>query len=354
MSKQDFGRMFAKKYWIAWSVLAGGAAALATASWMTMPVALSQSSALARWTFNTNTTNFGASDGVLDTAGLPAPTFNGDPAGSPGLCSDYPVVPPHSGSNSNCMYLDGSSYVSGNAGENLFPNSETGNPEDPPSGTNDGNEYVHHYDGSRTLLAWVRIASASWVGYDRALISIGRDHSYAPGEYCDSVDPGNPSDPLRENADPDCTGFGLWVNSSGQFVVGNSRGSNVQSNIGPTLTCSDPDFTLDSDHTDTWFFVAATFNINDASDDEPASGTYSTKIYVNGQLCNSGNIYRPYTEASANSRWAIGGFIDTSGSVYSNNTHPYFHGFVDDVRVFDRAMSVGELAALYASNNNGG
>lgn len=50
----------------------------------------------------------------------------------------------------------------------------------------------------------------------------------------------------------------------------------------------------------------------------------------------------------------IGSFIGLDGEPYSTTYQPRFHGFLDDVRVFDRALPLTEISALYASSNNGG
>lgn len=258
-----------------------------------MPVAFSQAAALGRWTFNSDVTDFGTAEGVEDSAGPPSPTFDGDPAGSPSFCSDYSpaVSPPHSGTYSDCMYLSGSNYVAGDKGENLF----SGDSGD-----------TTHYTGSRTILAWVRSGSTSWLGngQDRAIVSLGKDN-YGYNDFCDS---GDPSSSHTEGSDPHCTGFAMWVDSSGNISAGNTRaGNSTTANgylIGPTLTCSSGSYNFSSSsNMNQWFFVAVTYNSEDAQDSDNSDtieGT-STKIYVNGTLCAKGHIFRPYTEVSTHS-----------------------------------------------------
>jgi hypothetical protein len=76
--------------------------------------------------------------------------------------------------------------------------------------------------------------------------------------------------------------------------------------------------------TGAWYFVAATWNGSTGS------------LYVNGSFLTSGAGCSGFT--------TIGG---TTAEVGGLNASDYFPGLIDEARIYNRALSAGEIAALY-------
>ena len=77
-----------------------------------------------------------------------------------------------------------------------------------------------------------------------------------------------------------------------------------------------------------WFSIAGVF-------EKSSSSVTTLNIYINGSLLASNNYFVPLTLSDA----PLG-----VGHSYSNG---YFNGLVDDVRVYNRALSVAEILAIY-------
>jgi len=77
------------------------------------------------------------------------------------------------------------------------------------------------------------------------------------------------------------------------------------------------------------------------------SGTIST-LYIDGasQGTTAGGAYNSYGTAY----WHIGGY---KSSGWTNGVDGYFNGMIDDVRIYNRALSASEVAALYSQGLNG-
>ena len=84
-----------------------------------------------------------------------------------------------------------------------------------------------------------------------------------------------------------------------------------------------------------WYHLVATTDIN------------GTKIYVNGELKASNNIYINNTIVDGKDL-AIGSITDTSGfAPYTDVNVSFFDGKIDDVRIYNRALSTSEIQELY-------
>ena len=78
-----------------------------------------------------------------------------------------------------------------------------------------------------------------------------------------------------------------------------------------------------------WQFFGFTFKSNDY-----------VKIYKNGSMVGSNSVYG---EQSTNSYPCVVGTEIEGGW----GTPPYFSGLIDDVRIYNRALSASEISALY-------
>lgn len=97
---------------------------------------------------------------------------------------------------------------------------------------------------------------------------------------------------------------------------------------GTTSTLVDSSTNL---NTGEWYFAVGTYD----------AGTGDMKLYLNGvEVASQGH--------------PVGGAVDTSGSVpvaigANGSTEQFFDGILDDVRVYDRALSASEISDLYTS-----
>ena len=67
------------------------------------------------------------------------------------------------------------------------------------------------------------------------------------------------------------------------------------------------------------------------------SGSDNVLIYVNGQLDKTGTMTTPFNTSASNTR--ISGYIQADID--------YFNGLIDEVRIYNRALSAAEIATLY-------
>lgn len=80
---------------------------------------------------------------------------------------------------------------------------------------------------------------------------------------------------------------------------------------------------------DTWVHVAATLD----------DSTGRMSLYINGKLANSiVTPYRPFAVLDSGSSPGLG-----IGNTQSGNFNQYFHGYIDEVRLSDQALSPGEF-----------
>lgn len=294
-----------------------------TLLWVEMPkTAWATVNALGRWDFNDDP-HSPSNDGVEDVAGLPAPDYDGDASSGVQRCSEVSASTPKG--TGDCIKLSDSDnseneandYVAGDPGEHIFPESCTD---------------CGYYSGSRSIAAWIRVGTEHGAGGDRAIVHIGHDDEESNAK-CEG------------DGDEDCKGFHLFLRD-GQPVFGNGQGGN---SANATIACSSSGTDLDSAaNYDSWFFVVGTYDHGKAED--PAAPV-STIIYVNGTSCATGDIYHPRTARDETSRWAIGGFISAGGGI---KNYDYYVGYLDDVRIFDRAMGATEIGTLYNNSSNGG
>ncbi len=101
--------------------------------------------------------------------------------------------------------------------------------------------------------------------------------------------------------------------------------------IRPPSTCTETISSGIMPNTNEWYYVVCT-----------CDGT-TARIYVNGELRNSGSVLANYTGTAANVR--IGGEYCCPGA--------NFAGLVDEVTVFGRALGSNEIAAIYAAGSVG-
>jgi len=78
---------------------------------------------------------------------------------------------------------------------------------------------------------------------------------------------------------------------------------------------------------DSWYFIVGTFNAS------------SQDLYVNGTLIASTAFN---SDTVSPSTYDVG-----IGSLYGNSTNFLFPGLIDDVRIYDRALSASEIQAIY-------
>nr|MBF0222562.1 hypothetical protein [Desulfobulbaceae bacterium] len=82
---------------------------------------------------------------------------------------------------------------------------------------------------------------------------------------------------------------------------------------------------------DQWINVTMTFNEN-----------YYTDLYVNGQYYGTGNAPAGSTVQNTSNPLVIGAGMGANGAIYN-----YFSGSIDDVYLYDRALSSAEINSLY-------
>jgi hypothetical protein len=92
--------------------------------------------------------------------------------------------------------------------------------------------------------------------------------------------------------------------------------------------------TATSYNTDTWYHVAAVITTNTSN---PAGN--HADIYVDGLIVPTTEL-KPYSYAPATPNWRIGARYDVSPV--------YFNGKIDDVRIYDRALSAQEIQKIYS------
>jgi hypothetical protein len=86
---------------------------------------------------------------------------------------------------------------------------------------------------------------------------------------------------------------------------------------------------------DTWYHAAAVITTNTSN---PAGN--HADIYVNGSIVPVSEN-KPYSYAASTANWRIG--------VRSEPSLPiYFNGKIDDVRIYDRALSAQEIQKIYS------
>lgn len=81
-----------------------------------------------------------------------------------------------------------------------------------------------------------------------------------------------------------------------------------------------------------WYYITVTY---DGS---------NIKLYINGE--NDGNSEKTYNTQLSSYGLMIGDSPDNDG------WHENFYGFLDDIRIYDRALSENEVSLLYAYENN--
>ena len=82
----------------------------------------------------------------------------------------------------------------------------------------------------------------------------------------------------------------------------------------------------------TWYFVTATVDVNNKHD---------MNIYINGERVGGRNITGRTVDFDLYELWI--------GGTYRDNSEAYesFNGYIDDVRIYDRVLTDGEIARLY-------
>ncbi|MBI5359086.1 MAG: DUF2341 domain-containing protein [Planctomycetes bacterium] len=117
---------------------------------------------------------------------------------------------------------------------------------------------------------------------------------------------------------PDATeAFALWINPTGDYLQANAHISAVQTGLNGTTDVADQ----------TWHFLTGTFD-----------GT-SLRVYVDGKLESFVNYSGVITANSENI--AIGKEKSSTSDAYPVN------GLIDEVRIYNRALSQAEIAMLY-------
>jgi hypothetical protein len=73
---------------------------------------------------------------------------------------------------------------------------------------------------------------------------------------------------------------------------------------------------------------------------------FGTKFYINGLLINSTTNY--YNTVTNNNDFAIGAIVDYSGHApFTDYNSNYYHGQLDDIGIWNRALTDQEIQALY-------
>jgi hypothetical protein len=87
------------------------------------------------------------------------------------------------------------------------------------------------------------------------------------------------------------------------------------------------------------------------------AGTYDStgqKLYFDGKLVNSGAYFGPITYQSSHIEFGhVYNTADFSPSVNSPTGHYYFNGQLDEIEVYNRALSASEIQAIYNAGSAG-
>ena len=168
----------------------------------------------------------------------------------------------------------------------------------------DFNGYNHNIVIGDVFDSYQKMTIAAWVALNSPVDNSGDTFGIVEKRNADSektfslywIPQSNGKFQVRFYGDPDCGSDSCWVGG-----------------LSTTTTT-----------TDIWYFVAATFD----------SG--SAKLYINGLLedQNTSSISIPNTNAD----FMIGSFSDGRAP---------FHGKIDDVRIYSRALSATEVQQLY-------
>src|SRR3989339_608036 len=179
--------------------------------------------------------------------------------------------------------------------------------------TSDANNHSAFIDWNRSLVGWWRMDAYNSTGiYDNSTYNNLGDNGASAYRYIVSKDNSN-------------VGFGRsWflgiiegVPNKFYFRLYNSAGTDVAIS----------NYSVDND---TWYYVVGTYNNSKMT------------LYVNGQVSSSasqtGGIFR-----SNSSVQISGGYLPTSN---------IWNGSIDDVMIFNRALSAQEIKALYNAGTN--
>ena len=85
----------------------------------------------------------------------------------------------------------------------------------------------------------------------------------------------------------------------------------------------------------------------DSTDDSGGAGTGTTKVYVDGALSNTVSHTDLAKTVVDSGTWWIGGYLCCNGTTRG------FTGLVDDVAMWDEALTDGQVAAVYAGGLQG-
>ena len=123
----------------------------------------------------------------------------------------------------------------------------------------------------------------------------------------------------------DCVSYGYRLNLRNNSQIWSEHGC-YGAPQGGTNTAIAPSYT-----TGTWTLVIGTL--------DPVSGT--NKLYLNGSLINSVNISQMITNSKT---------IEV-GRAYSPVSYEFFNGKIDDIGIWNRALTQQEITALYQGCN---
>jgi len=121
--------------------------------------------------------------------------------------------------------------------------------------------------------------------------------------------------------------YSLGITGAGKARIATSNATCASTSVGVIGNT-----TLNSN---VWYFVVGTYSGNLST----ATGTLS--VYVNGALDNS--LQTVFSSVCTQARSFVIGAFDFSWSAYSH----HFNGLIDDVRIYNRALSTAEIQALY-------
>ena len=137
--------------------------------------------------------------------------------------------------------------------------------------------------------------------------------------FASGVNPDYGHDPVAKGYDAENGYFGFYIDGGDHTVAALARTSASGAFSAVSLSALNPN---------TWYFVTAT---KDGS---------NLKLYVNGVLQNT----TPYSGTDiSSSAWSIGRQNDPGAPQYDY----YFDGLIDEVRIYNRALTATEVAGLY-------
>lgn len=129
--------------------------------------------------------------------------------------------------------------------------------------------------------------------------------------------------------------FAIWFDDSNAYFGSDAIAAKIGTDNTPSIVASDEDYTDDA-----WHHIAVTVESDD--EDEDDEGTFA--LYVDGKKNHEESITGTPDTGAATTR--VG---KSAASGYDADR--YLDGDVDELRIYDRALTAAEVESLYRIDN---